>query len=324
MFRNRVVYAVWLLAVGCLYLFGNDFGTRVIFIASLFIPAVLILLCLIVSRKTELKIEAPYEAKRDETVNILFLLKGIWFFPVQIKCSLVQKNLFTGEEWVEDLVFFTGKNSFPVKLASSGMYAFSVRKLKIVDLFGLSSWGVISPGEKKVMVWPNTYELQLDLPPGGSVTWESDEYSMDKPGNDISEIFGVREYAAGDSLKSIHWKLSNKTDRLLVREFGLPIEKNVLVFVNTHVPDTGLKDLGSYGNKLADEAYSTCLKLLLDDMVFSLAWHGEYFEKHKVTSKKELDEAFIMLLSDEISNNKKNETASPEFDLHQLVLVGGA
>ena len=39
-------------------------------------------------------------------------------------------------------------------------------------------------------------------------------------GQDVSEIFDIRDYQDGDNLRAIHWKLSGKQDKLLVREFG--------------------------------------------------------------------------------------------------------
>ncbi|MCQ2538114.1 MAG: DUF58 domain-containing protein [Lachnospiraceae bacterium] len=41
--------------------------------------------------------------------------------------------------------------------------------------------------------------------------------------NDPSEAYGIREYVPGDSIKSIHWKLSEKTGKTMVREYGMPV-----------------------------------------------------------------------------------------------------
>lgn len=51
---------------------------------------------------------------------------------------------------------------------------------------------------------------------------EADVYDDFHPGDDPSEIFGVREFRAGDKMQSIHWKLSAKSDDLLVRENSQP------------------------------------------------------------------------------------------------------
>ena len=59
---------------------------------------------------------------------------------------------------------------------------------------------------------------------------DSDSYSQERPGADLTETFQIREYVPGDSMRQIHWKLSGKFDRLIVRDPALPITRNVLVF----------------------------------------------------------------------------------------------
>ena len=40
--------------------------------------------------------------------------------------------------------------------------------------------------------------------------------------SDPSELFDVREFQNGDRLQSVHWKLSARTDELMVKENSLP------------------------------------------------------------------------------------------------------
>lgn len=59
---------------------------------------------------------------------------------------------------------------------------------------------------------------------------DSDTSSPDRRGSDLTEPFRLREYAPGDSLRQIHWKLSSKLDRLVIREPGMPAARTLLVF----------------------------------------------------------------------------------------------
>ena len=54
---------------------------------------------------------------------------------------------------------------------------------------------------------------------------DSDRFSTYKKGDDPSEIFDIREYADGDKIQRIHWKLSSKTGDLMVKEGSLPLMK---------------------------------------------------------------------------------------------------
>ena len=51
---------------------------------------------------------------------------------------------------------------------------------------------------------------------------DSDIYDDLRPGYDPSELFDVREFQNGDRLQSVHWKLSARTDELMVKENSLP------------------------------------------------------------------------------------------------------
>ncbi len=51
-------------------------------------------------------------------------------------------------------------------------------------------------------------------------TEEDEIYEVDAQGNDYSEIKNIRDYQAGDKLQTIHWKLSAKEQKLMVKEFS--------------------------------------------------------------------------------------------------------
>lgn len=61
---------------------------------------------------------------------------------------------------------------------------------------------------------------------------DSDRFSTYKKGDDPSEIFDIREYADGDKIQRIHWKLSSKTGDLMVKEGSLPLMKEIHIFID--------------------------------------------------------------------------------------------
>ena len=67
---------------------------------------------------------------------------------------------------------------------------------------------------------------------------DSDIYSTEKPGNDPGEIFAIREYIPGDAIRQIHWKLSEKCDKTMIREFGLQVVNDMLVLLETTDADS--------------------------------------------------------------------------------------
>ena len=97
------------------------------------------------------------------------------------------------------------------------------------DLFGLFSYKISREVKAQIAVVPNVFPVDIVMTESAHAMPDSDPYSSVKPGNDPSETFGMREYVPGDSIKAIHWKLSQKTGKTIVREMGLPIVSQVLL-----------------------------------------------------------------------------------------------
>ena len=52
---------------------------------------------------------------------------------------------------------------------------------------------------------------------------ESFRYSGARPGDDPGETFDIREYQEGDSIRQIHWKLTGKLDKMMIRQRSFPV-----------------------------------------------------------------------------------------------------
>ncbi|MBR6476808.1 MAG: DUF58 domain-containing protein [Lachnospiraceae bacterium] len=110
-----------------------------------------------------------------------------------------------------------------LEIALAGYYEFSVKWVRIYDLFGLFYVTRRGKDAAKIMILPKIEEVPLRL--GESVRHfygETLNYDADEPGSDPSEVFGFREFRDGDKLQRIHWKLSARMDELMVKEDALP------------------------------------------------------------------------------------------------------
>jgi hypothetical protein len=119
---------------------------------------------------------------------------------------------------------FINKN---VTFRYRGSYALGVGDLYISDLFRLFNLRKTENVYSTVTVYPR--KLEFENPPVYSITDIPSDTASAVPGADRSEQSGIREYVPGDSLKSIHWKLSSKTQDLQVREFTTNDSRHVWV-----------------------------------------------------------------------------------------------
>ena len=77
---------------------------------------------------------------------------------------------------------------------------------------------------------PKGFAQTIFISPDANCPDDSESYAPDRAGYDLSEVYQLREYRPGDSLRQMHWKLSGKLDRLVIREASLPVRRSVLLF----------------------------------------------------------------------------------------------
>lgn len=161
-------------------------------------------------------------------------------FPVTKGIARVRyENPFSGDKGKLKIRFSvdTGKKRdrrIPVIMDNCGNVAITVEKVRIYDYLNIFAWTIGKNFETQdVLVLPPTKEMYLGKDKWYNETSEdSDRFSVYKKGDDPSEIFDIRDYADGDKIQRIHWKLSSKTGNLMVKEGSLPLTKQIHIFID--------------------------------------------------------------------------------------------
>lgn len=229
MIGRRLVWALWLAAAALLWLFENNAATLALLAASVLIPAASILAARLRRKRVLLSAQA-----KDAALEIQ--VKGLG--PVLSAAGTVfGENRLTGEEAQTDVYFsprFSGESRKTVKFETAHCGTLRLRaEIRVQDLFGLWRSAPLPCGEEFVTLQPELFLPAVILAENSAVSADSEQYSQTRPGSDPSETFAIREYIPGDPIRQIHWKLSQKTDTLMMRELGLPvISQTLLVFRN--------------------------------------------------------------------------------------------
>lgn len=100
---------------------------------------------------------------------------------------------------------------------------------------------------------------------------DTEDYSNERPGYDLSEMFQIRDYVPGDSQRQIHWKLSHKYDKLIVKDPSLPITRSAAVFWER----TEEKPMCERTDAEAEIVVSVCRNLLSQSVQFTVGWNEE-------------------------------------------------
>ena len=136
-----------------------------------------------------------------------------------------------------------------------------------VSLESSDPWGLVQAireigRETRVLVYPRTLPVSTVTAGGRGVY--SDSSGSDRPLKGLSAASRVREYAAGDSLSHIHWPLSAKLDRMMIRELddsGLGDEVLVLLDLQRSTQaGTGEGSTEEYGVTIAASLLSAMLE----------------------------------------------------------------
>ncbi len=192
-----------------------------------------------------------WNAKRQVKVNLLNNVRVVdkgKEIPVQIK---IKNNGIFPVPFVEVFVDVNGKiydKSYSCSLKShmeredilyigaekSGFCRIEIRSIVYYDLLYIfSSRRKIKEGFS-VLVLPKIYPVAMEIQSAFRYYGEdSGLYYDDEAGNDPSEVLEIREYRAGDRLQKIHWKLSQRTDTLMVKEYSEPIGFAVVFLLDT-------------------------------------------------------------------------------------------
>lgn len=268
----------WLvLEVICLGFFGY-FGSSIalaLAVVLVLIPLGSIPVNLYIRKNLSISLRADANMRKGASGSFTVVLDNPTIFPaMRVRCNLLAQNQLNREfETVRVMTWMPPKKQSEAALTTGSDYCgrirISVQKIVLYDCFGLIGICCKSNAVAHMTVQPDTFEPNITLIPTPHSLEDSDVYSQDRPGSDLTETYQIREYVPGDSPRQIHWKLSNKFDKLIVRDPSLPITRNVLVF---------WERTGESGNReiidaQAETVVSLCRGLLDNGIQFTIGWN---------------------------------------------------
>lgn len=188
-----------------------------------------------------------------------------------VKIVFSLQNHFTGHSSKESLIVrpVKGKSTLilPVYVPHVGNTEISVTRVWFYDLTGL----LCIPRNMKSTVsfcalpQSETAPVRFVLPQEAE---DSGEVDSNRPGHSRPELFGVHEYVPGDPLRDIHWKLSARLDKMMVREYVRPISRDMELLILNGGGGISL----AAADKLTDAAFSLSLSLVQADIRHTLCW----------------------------------------------------
>ena len=238
MAKNRIIFALWLLLWLAAWAQGKGNMAACILIGTVVCAVMEIIFAFMLRKRLTAELSAGISCRKGEALPVTVTVRNSGIFScLRVQAVVHCRDLLTGEETRSTARFpVSGKSEAQAvcdfRPPRCGKLALTLSELRVFDLFGLV--GAKKPVELSApsLVLPDIWPVELSVSERQSPDMDSDEYSMYHPGDDPSETFALREYLSGDRIKNIHWKLSEKTDHLMVRQLGLPVNNSILLVLD--------------------------------------------------------------------------------------------
>ncbi len=214
---RRFLYLTVLLGCGVFYIAYGEWMAWVILVFAALAPWLSLLLSLPAIRRFRLDPGGP-EKLLMGTEGKLWLLGSCPDPMPPFRGNLRLENAITGEVLRYEKIL-----SIPT--AHCGAWRVRVEKARVWDYLGLFSFRVKAPGELTVRIRPR----ELPLPPMPDLQKYLARSWRPKFGGGFAENHELRLYRPGDGLNQVHWKLSAKTGKLMIREPLEPVRGQMLV-----------------------------------------------------------------------------------------------
>ncbi len=272
-------------------------------IVVLFIPFLALLMSVIASQTMTFKVENPGNAPVGVPLYIKITVEGnaSYFAFCRINAEVTDHMAGTTKK-LALIVHDKGTTKIPVDTSHCGSYSYKMPKIDIYDLFGFFHFSKTIDKDSEIVVKPVPA-----MPERMPDMFGFKAKSLRKAKQPNTEIYDIRDYQMGDPVKSIHWKMSAKKDKLLVKE---PLE-----------------EFGGHSRvilKLTSDR--DVLDLHLGQILFTSRFFIEHETPHKirvippdrseiafdVESESDLQRAIYMILRMRIPDEEPEKTEEPD------------
>lgn len=221
MLRNWVVYVLALAGTLVFHTYYTGWFSWYLLVLIVCLPWFSLLCSLPAMRALRVQARMDDRCARGAQAQLVFQNGGRSRLPAPLyRFSLTRTDALSGEEKTIRLQL-AAKSSCVVQAptAHCGSYRYALCKGRVYDYLGLFALPLRLPELGACAILPIA---QRPRPLPNLSQFQSRSFRP-KYGGGFSEIHELREYRPGDQMRDVHWKLSAKTDDLIVRE---PLEPN--------------------------------------------------------------------------------------------------
>ncbi|MGN0378211.1 MAG: DUF58 domain-containing protein [Butyrivibrio sp.] len=185
---------------------------------------------------------------------------------------------------------------YVLESAHCEVVAVSLKRFTTWDFLHIFGFGKKSKSSCDIVVMPDSPGAEITgKMSAGLSNGDSEIYSTVRPGNDPTEIFGVREYEGGDKIRSIHWKLSSKAGELMVKEYGLPLTDRDYVVIDLFGEDHELRERVKLEDEMYELLYGLTAVMTARGFGFNAVYFNGQYNAVRVETQTDIENLFVDL-----------------------------
>ena len=220
----------------------------------------------------------------------LLAARNVWLTLNVYNC------MFNTEDTYQiNCVLGNGKNQFTMDIPAEycGKLRLHCGDAYVCDLLGLIRWRIRPFEDAYTMICPKRMSIELEMSKNVAGSAIDGGMLQNRKGNDSSEMHDIREYTPGDDIWAIHWKLSSKTDELILRQASNPAHYDVAL-----LPDFGLEQVSDELSVAADICAQIASELVSNHTSFCMLMPTkDGLESFEVRSTGDLERMMTQWLS---------------------------
>jgi uncharacterized protein (DUF58 family) len=171
-----------------------------------------------------------------ERIEVTIKVKNPFRFPlffVVLKDGIDSRLKMEAEGYTKIAYPFLKREftiQYKIKHTPRGVFRWDEITLQTGDLFGFikrektykeANEIVVYPRYQQIRSWRTFNEKNIGM-----------SYSTNRQDEDVSAVMGIRDYAPGDRLSTIHWKASARTNSLKTKEFEHQVTNDFMFFID--------------------------------------------------------------------------------------------
>ncbi len=165
-----------------------------------------------------------------------------------------------------------------------GVFKVGLEDLYVYDMLGLFKVKIPLQEECEMVVTPRLHNLEDLIEEDAPETEEFDKGVVAVGGMDY---MGVREYAIGDSMKQIHWKLSSRSDGYLTKLTESNRRSSYAILLDFAAPPYETEELMDLNDALIETALSIVNYHSKQHTAYSLIYCDKNHNIHRTVPKQE-------------------------------------